>query len=353
MSGGRTLIALCVALATTACGVAVPAEAAPSRKKAIWGPAERGGVSQFPIYRDLGAGIWQTRVSWAEVAPTRPASPANPSDPAYRWPAGLDAAIADASRSGISVAITLSDAPPWANGGRSRQWAPKDSGDFGTFAAAASRRYPGVRHWLIWGEPSRAGNFAPLPAGRPTGPRAYARVLDAAYDSLKGANRGNIVIGGNTFTVGAVSPLAWLRYMRLPNGRPPRIDMYGHNPFTRRTPRLRDGLLAGRYVDFGGLPTLARRLDEAYPGRKRLFLSEFSVPTGKRNRIFNFFTSEARAAEIVRAAYRQTRGYGRVYTLGYFTLYDEPAMPGGGEALWGLIDQSGRRKPAYAAYRDG
>ena len=32
----------------------VSAQGAPSRKKAIWGPASVNGRSQFPIYRDLG-----------------------------------------------------------------------------------------------------------------------------------------------------------------------------------------------------------------------------------------------------------------------------------------------------------
>ena len=48
------------------------AGAAPSRKKAIWGPATVNGRSQFPIYRDLGVGIWQNRINWSKVAPTRP-----------------------------------------------------------------------------------------------------------------------------------------------------------------------------------------------------------------------------------------------------------------------------------------
>jgi len=345
------LVALVALVASLA---AAPADAA-SRKKAIWGPAQVNGVSQFPIYRDLGVGIYQTTVSWADVAPTRPANPGDPSDPAYRWPAELDATIADAARSGIQVSVTLTGSPGWANGGRPRQFAPNRPGDFADFAAAASRRYRGVRHWLIWGEPSRAGNFAPLPRNRPTGPRVYARILDAAYGSLKGVSRRNLVIGGNSFTVGEVEPLSWLRWMTLPGGRRPRFDLYGHNPFTRRVPRLSDGLLAGRYVDFGGLPTLARRLDGYYPRSrgKRLFLSEFSVPTGQPNRIFNFFTSERDAATIVGSGYRVTRRYPRVYTLGYFSLYDEPPRPGGGEALWGLIDANGRRKPAYQAYRGG
>jgi hypothetical protein len=44
--------------------IAAVADAAPSRKKAIWGPVRVDGVSQFPIYRDLGAGIYQMELHW-------------------------------------------------------------------------------------------------------------------------------------------------------------------------------------------------------------------------------------------------------------------------------------------------
>jgi hypothetical protein len=55
-------------------GLVVPAaaDAAPSRKKAIWDPVRVDGVSQFPIYRDLGAGIYQIKMNWRSVARSRP-----------------------------------------------------------------------------------------------------------------------------------------------------------------------------------------------------------------------------------------------------------------------------------------
>ena len=91
-------------------------------------------------------------------------------------------------------------------------------------------------------EPTKSTNFQPLTpdgggrlsrAGR-RGPRTYARMLDAAYGALKKLNRHNKVIGGNTFTTGTISPRNWMPAMRLPNGRRPRMDLYGHNPFTAR-----------------------------------------------------------------------------------------------------------------------
>ena len=49
----------------------------------MWGPLEVNGVSQFPIYRELGVGIYQMGMSWSDVAPTRPENPRDPRDPAY------------------------------------------------------------------------------------------------------------------------------------------------------------------------------------------------------------------------------------------------------------------------------
>jgi hypothetical protein len=128
-----------------------PADARYSRKKAIWGPTQVDGVSQFPIYRDLGVGIYQMQLGWNAVAPTRPQRPGDPQDPAYRWPSEIDYAIRQGRSHGIRVALMLTQAPRWANGGRSSEWVPKRPRDFAAFARAASRRYPQVRLWMILG----------------------------------------------------------------------------------------------------------------------------------------------------------------------------------------------------------
>jgi hypothetical protein len=354
-----------VALAAFA-GLVSPAGAAPSRKKSIWGPTQVRGRSQFPIYRDLGAGIYEMTVSWAQVAPTRPADPADPSDPAYRWPSDVDYAISEGQRYGITVSLLLTRAPRWANGNHTRRWAPKRPREFATFAAAASKRYPRVRHWMIWGEPSRRANFMPLlheRRGKPLnarerrGPRLYARILDASYGALKRVSRRNRVIGGNTFTTGDVSPRNFIRAMRLPNGLPPRMDLYGHNPFSARKPDLRKPPLGFGFADFSDLDTLAGWVDHNLRrrGQRRLrfFLSEFFLPTDHPNREFNFYVSRRAQASFLAAALRITRRWSRIYTLGWLSLYDDPPRPKGDEVNRGLIDRRGRRKPAYETFRKG
>src|SRR5687768_7146330 len=101
-----------------AAGMQGIADAEPSRKKAIWGPIEQNGVSQFPIYADLGVGIFQTRLQWDEVAVLRPRNPRDPDDPAYNWPPSIDRAIAEGRAHGIQVSLLVQRAPSWANGGK-------------------------------------------------------------------------------------------------------------------------------------------------------------------------------------------------------------------------------------------
>jgi len=362
----RTRILLILA-ALVLLALPVSAGAAPSRKKAIWGPATVNGRSQFPIYRDLGVGIRQDRINWPNVARTRPAHPRDPLDPAYNWPEGLDDAIAQGRRFGIQTSLVLTEAPRWASGHSSPRWAPRRASEFADFAYAASARYPSVRHWMIWSEPTRAENFMPLiheKRDRPLtrrmkkGPHTYARILDAAYGSLKARSRRNIVIGGNSFTTGNVSSLNWIRNLRLPSGKPPRLDLYGHNPFSARRPLLDRPPLGHGFADFSDLDLLARWVDRwlAHPrGKRRInfFLSELFWPTDHANHEFNFWMTRPTAASWLADALRTTRRWSRIYTLGWYALYDDPPNARGDDVHRGLLTYRGNKKPAYRAYKRG
>jgi hypothetical protein len=364
--GGRALAAAAALLITLA-GATGTADARKSAKKGIWGPVTVAGKSQFPIYRDLGAGIYETNLQWSSVAGARPAAPTDPNDPAYRWPAELDSAIAQSAAARIRVALLVQGTPGWANGGRDQRYAPRRNADFANFLTAAARRYPTVRLWMIWGEPTRADNFKPLfherrdrplTAKMKRGPRTYAKLLDAAYGSLKRSSRRNLVIGGNSFVTGDVSPRNWIKNLRLPNGKPPRMDLYGHNPFSSRRPNLKRRPLGHGFADFSDLDTLAGWVDR-YVGRPRgkrrmkLFLSEFFIPTDHFNHEFNFYVKRRTAASWLISALRITRRWSRIYALGWFSLYDDPPNARHDEVNRGLLDYRGRKKPAYNAFKSG
>jgi hypothetical protein len=337
-----------------------PSVANGSGLKAMWGPATHDGVSLFPTYENLGVRIYEDDLHWDSIAPRRPQNPRNPNDPAYAWPAEVTSAVAEAKRYHMQVALQIIGAPPWANGGKPWNWAPRNPQDYTNFAIAASKRYPSVHLWMIWGEPSRGHNFEPLEPAKPfaklnvhqrSAPHRYARILDAAYGALKSVSRSNLVIGGMTFTTGDISTQQWIENLRLPDGKPPRLDMYGHNPFRFRAPNLSNPPSPEQQVDFSDLRRLSKLVDR-YLGRPgnpqpKLFISEWTVPTAI-DLEFNFYVEPLLQAQWITDGLRIAQSLPSVYAVGWIHLYDEPPVSYGG-----LIETDGAKKPGYFAWKAG
>jgi hypothetical protein len=322
---------------------------APAAEKALWGPATLpDGSSAFGLYDELGIDTLELSLTWAAAAPVRPARPRDPADPAYRWPADVDAAAAEAPRHGIGLLLLVSGTPPWANGGRGPIWTPQHVRDYADFLVAAARRYPLVRRWMVWGEPNRRDRFQPNATNRAAGPRAYARLLDAAYGALKAANRRNVVIGANTWTSGSVKPADFVRWLRLPNGRRPRLDWLGHNPFPFRFPQLADTPLAGGFRDISDVDTLSAEVRRAFGRRVPLWLSEYSIQSDRGSKIFATYVSRAAQARYLTAGFAIADDLGpAVAGIGWLALLDQPPAPG--SANLGLLTSALQRKPAFAA----
>jgi hypothetical protein len=362
MKRRRARIACATTLLLTALGASTAfasAQGAPVLK-AMWGPAIVNGVSRFPIYEQLGVSIYEEKLPWESIATRRPRHPRNPSDPAYNWPAELTQAVAEAERVHIQVALQIIGAPVWANGGKSWNWAPTNPQDYANFAAAAARRYPSVHLWMIWGEPSRSHNFEPLDPAKPfaklnvhqrSAPHRYARMLDAAYGALKRVSRSNLVIGGMTYTTGDISTQQWIENLRLPDGRPPRLDMYGHNPFSWRAPNLANPASPEQEVDFSDLGRLSKLVDRYLrgPGNPdpRLFISEWTVPTAV-DQEFGFYAEPLVQAGWITDGLHIADSLPSVYAVGWIHLYDEPPLSYGG-----LIQADGAEKPGFAAWQAG
>lgn len=319
----------------------------------MWGPDTLpNGRSAFPVYRRLGVDVLQRQLQWDRVARSKPANPRDPGDSAYVWPADLDAAVAASSRYRFRVSLLVKGTPDWANGGRGPATVPDRDADYADFLIAAARRYRRVREWMVWGEPTRAGNFLPMPRNKPTGPRRYAKLLDRAYVALKGVRRSNKVIGGNTWTLGEVTPPTFVRFLRLPNGKPPRMDYWGHNPYATRFPDIRLRTYYRGLRDISDIDTLHREIARAYRGRRtpKFWLSEFAVASDRASRGFSFFVSRHNQAKWVTAAYRLAASQRYVVGLGWYELTDE--TPSGSDTLTnGLLTATGKAKPAYSAYR--
>jgi hypothetical protein len=361
--GVRTLavfLLTIVALAASAPAVF----ASRSGKKAIWGlTTTPDGHSAFPIYHDLGVGIFQDDLFWRTVAPTRPRHPRDPNDPAYHWPAVLSYAIQQASQYHMRVMLLVFGSPGWANGGRPWYRSPRRAQAYADFLMAASRRFRSVHLWMVWGEPSRSHNFEPLTPAPPgarnltaaqqTAPHRYAALLDAGYGALKQVSKRNLVIGGNTFTTGDISTRQWIDNLYLANGRRPRMDLYGHNPFSFRRPNLSNPPSPKDEFDFSDLGRLSQLVNRSLAPRHhniKLFLSEWTIPTAPGDQEFNFWVDPGVASQWITDAWRIVRKSRFIYALGWVHVYDDP--PGKG-STGGLLDFRGNPKPTYYAYKAG
>ena len=386
----KRLLILTGVLALSLLGPASGAEAAV--EKSLWGPTSfpaghpecpAGGpstCSAFPLYRQLGVDVYQIQLPWSSVARSRPENPRNPDDPAYRWPSFADYVIQEAAANGIQVAFMVKSTPDWANGGQGVLVAPNNPKDYADFMFAASRRYPSIKRWMIWGEPNYGYNFLPMPQNSPVGPRLYAKVLDAAYVALKEADKNNIVIGGMTLnSMRNVPTPDFIRWLRIGTGkkaRPPRVDWWGHNPFEARFPNIALNP-SGKFRGLNDVDTLHKELKRAYVGKKkkkkgkrkyaagsakkkkkkkkrkrktpRIWLSEWTVLSDHPTTLFlGYYVSRQEQANWVSAAYSMADKIPYVQGLGWYRLDDQPA--GNDSAAWGLMTYAGERKPSFYAY---
>jgi hypothetical protein len=342
--------------------LAIAPSSAQAFSKAIWGDVYVNGVNQFPLYRQLGVKIFEMDLAWYQVAPKRPVHPADPNDPAYHWPADVQQALTQAKRFHVQMLLQIIGAPAWSNGGHAWNWSPKSSA-YATFAAVAARRYPSVHLWMVWGEPSRKPNFEPETAAAPgalldraqkVAPHNYARMLDAAYAALKNVSKQNLVIGGCTYTTGAIDTQQWIENLRLPDGQPPRMDMYAENPFSWRVPEFSSTPSPDGEIMIADLKRLGGWIDQYLDPGIPIFLSEFTIPTAVDDE-FDFYVDPPTQATWITDALRTARSWKRIYALGWIHVYDEPASTPGGAMVsaGGLLTAAGVPKPGFYAFEHG
>ncbi len=243
----------------------------------------------------------------------------------------------------MQISIRILGTPRWANGGRNARFVPANPSDYADFAVATAKRYPSVRLWSVWGEPNRESMFGPLTpspvkgplnAAQQVAPRNYAILLDTTYGALKALNPANLIIGGNTFNstgTRLIHPYQWIRYLTLPHGSRPRMDLYGHNPFCYRKPTLKAPPSPMGRVDFSDLPRFGKAIDRYFPGpRLRFFLAEWGVDVGTEVE-GRFRVKFKTQAKWIRAGYRIARTWDRIYTLGWVRAIDTDISTGGAD----------------------
>jgi hypothetical protein len=288
-------------------------------------------ADRLDLLESLGVELVRLNVAWSEVE-RRPG--------AYDW-SGYDEVIAGLDERGIAPVLTLYSTPPWANGGRTTNWAPRSGTRFAAFARKAAVRYPYVRRWLVWNEPNQRRWL------QPTTPRAYVtRLLNPAYAAIHRVSPRSLVAGGVTAPragAGGVSPVDWIAGMAASRAR---LDAYAHNPYTlnRNETPFTGGCAHCETITMATLERLVAQVRRAFGPRMRIWLTEFGYQTNPPDPWLGVSWAK-QALYVGEAALRAYRAP-RVDMLVQFLIRDEPDI-----ARWqsGVLTVAGRAKPSRDA----
>jgi hypothetical protein len=295
---------------------------------------------RLDIVQRLGVDVVRVNFRWDQIAARRPAKPTSQLDPAYRWQRA-DVLLNGLRAHGLTPVVTLVGTPRWANGGRAPNWAPKSPNSFANFAYAASKRYPFVRHWVIWNEPNKYWQL------RPTSPSTYVRLLlNPAYAALRRAGPRDLVAGGVTAPRGgrgSVSPVDWIWGMDRAHAR---LDAYAHHPYPLRRGETPSAGACSRCEDLtmASLDRLVGHVTRAF-GATRIWLTEYGYQTNPPDRLLGVSPS-LQARYLAEAALRAYR-HPRVDMLIQFLVRDEEFV---GRWQSGLFTFANDAKLAAAAF---
>ena len=334
------------------------------------------GGDPYRFYRLLGelrVDVLRINLNWGGplgVARRRPENAADPRDEAYDW-RRYDATVLRAARGGVDILFTIFGSPRWASGAQKPNRPPREASDLRAFAYAAALRYsgrfrrsdgvvlPAVRLWTAWNEPNLKLGLA-RQYGR-VGSRYvvqsaadYARICNAVYEGVHRTGiPGERVACGVTAPRGndrprskyaSVSPLRFLRAMKQAGVRT--FDAYAHHPYPGHpseapaTPPRRRGS-----VSLGNIDQLVREVTRLY-GRKPIWITEYGYQTNPPDPLLG--VSWQRQARYLSEAFALARRHPRIQLMLWFLLDDERRV---GRWQSGLITASGRRKPAFSAFR--
>ena len=173
---------------------------------------------------------------------------------------------------------------------------------------------------MIWGEPIRtflpimpARHGARLNNAQKAAPHRYALLVDKTYGALKAVSRQNLDHRRRQLHDVKARPLPVDLEPPAAERARPRMDIYGHNPFTGRDSELlRSPARPVTPSDFSDLPELAGWVDHFLRRGMPLFLSEFTVSTAPDHEM-PIWVDPPVAGRWVRDALRLSRHWWRIY----------------------------------------
>jgi hypothetical protein len=324
-----------------------------------YGPDRQGAMAT--AHGTNNSSVLRTLVTWADVAPTKPANAADPFDPAYRFD-DLDEFVRNAQLQDSEVLITLWGTPSWANGGKGKNYLPTSMTDFQNFAKAVASRYSGrtpgfpfVRFFGIWNESNLGLFLSPQfdSKGKIVGPAAYAKLAAAGYAGIKAGNSKALVAIGETSSTGrdkkkagvsdAVAPGTFAELVAKANKKL-KFNAWAQHPYPLPVNQAPTQKVKWPNVALTSLPQFETSLDTWF-GRKNIpvWITEYGSETrpGEPKG-----ATEAQQASYVSQAIAIAKKDKRVPMFIWFVLQDSSG------SLWqsGIYRPDGSAKPSQPKF---
>jgi hypothetical protein len=311
--------------------------------------------------RNANATLVRAVVTWASVAPERPAQASDPFDAAYKFD-DLDEFVRASQQRGLEVLLTIWGTPRWANGDNGPNAMPTKLSDLRDFAQALASRYSGsytgypfVRFWSVWNESNLQLFLTPQfdARGKIVGPRNYAKLYAAAYAGIKAGNPRALVGIGETSSHGRDRKLAGTSdtiapgtFARLVAAANPRLkfDAWAHHPYPVPVAMKPTQKVRWPNVALTTLPQFEKSLDVWFKRRGiPVWITEYGHETRPAEPAG---VSLAQQASYVTQAMTMLRADPRVQMFIWFIWQDSKT------SLWqsGMLTLGGQQKPALARY---
>ena len=313
--------------------------------------------------RDANATIVRTLVTWANVAPTKPARATNSFDRAYRFQ-DIDELVRNAQARDMEVLITIWGTPKWANGGKTPNYPPKKMSDLNAFARAVADRYSGryvgypyVRFYQVWNESNLELFLAPQfdAKGNSVAPKTYAKLAAAAYAGIKARNpKAKVAIGSTSshgrdkLLKGHTNTHSPARFARLVAAANPRLkfDAWAQHPYPFPVSQKPTQKVRYPNVTLTSFPRFERDLDKWFKRKNvRLWITEYGHEVKADGEPHG--VSRSAQASYLAQAVSLARKDPRTDMFIWFVFRDHATS----EWQSGLRTKSGAAKPSLARFR--
>src|SRR6478672_7090450 len=307
------------------------------------------------------ATILRTLVTWANIAPTKPANATNSDDPAYNFN-DLDDFVRNAQAQDAEVLMTIWGTPKWANGNKGPNFLPTSMSSFQNFAKAVASRYSGrtaglpfVRFYGIWNESNLGQFLSPQfnSSGAIVSPAAYAKLAAAGYAGIKAGSPKALVAIGETSSNGKNKPKAGASDSVRPGtfaegvakaNKKLKFDAWAHHPYPVPVNQKPTQKVMWPNVALSSLPQFETSIDKWF-GRKNIpvWITEYGNETkpGEPSGV-----TESQQSSYLTQAIAIAKKDPRVPMFVWFVMRDSTG------SLWqsGVYRKTGGSKPAQSRF---